>query len=72
MGPQGLQPDFFSCFARNGKPEVMAYAFWEKPPYMVASLAPGPHSDVTVSQVKRQSGEKEDRVEILPYPGHVT
>ena len=50
----------------------MAYAFWEKPPYMVASLAPGPHSDVTVSQVKRQSGEKEDRVEILPYPGHVT
>lgn len=52
---------FPSAFARIGKLEVMGSAFWEKPPYMVASLAQGPHSDVAVSQVKRQSGERDDR-----------
>lgn len=60
-------PEFPPAFARTGKLEVMGYAFCEKPPYMVASRAQGPHSDI-VSRVKKQSGE---RVEILPYPGHV-
>lgn len=62
--PGSLALPFPLAFTRIGKPEVMGYACWEKPPY---SLAQGPRSDVAASQGKRQSGEGDDR-ELKSYP----